>query len=94
MYKNNYITATFDDICAHLIQSSWKKYKIEQLNKEHKGMIEIIYTSLDTSGVPIPSRMNKIENLMTSLKLPFRLYDLMVYPKLKSVVKVSKIKKK
>lgn len=37
MYKNNYVSATFDDICAHIIQSSWKN-----LNPKHVVPTELM----------------------------------------------------
>lgn len=89
MYKNNFISATFDDICAHLIQSSWKKFKIKQIKNESRGMIEVIYTSLQgVSSSSNSSKMEKIERLLTMTKTPFRIYNLLDYPNLKEIVDV------
>lgn len=88
MYKNNFIAATFDDICAHLIQSSWKKYKIKQLKEESRGMAEVVFSSLQ-SVQGASNKINQIETLFDLTKTPYRIYDLVLYPGLKNVVKVN-----
>ena len=89
MYKNNYISATFDDICAHIIQSSWKNYKIREINKQSYGMVEVIYTSITGSNNSISTKMEQIENILTLTNSPFRIYNLLDYKDLKVVVEVN-----
>ena len=84
MYKNNFSSATFDDLCAHYIQSSWKNYMIKKLIKQnHQGLIEIIYSSLNNNSV---MKFNSIELVLDGMKIPYRIYDLIEYKALKTVV--------
>lgn len=84
MYKNNFVSATFDDLCAHYIQTAWKNYIIRKIIKNnHQGMIEIIYSSFNNKSV---DKLETIEHLLNGLKLPFKEYDLMEYKMLKGVV--------
>ena len=36
LYKNNFVSSTFDDLCAHYIQSCWKQYTVIKQRKESK----------------------------------------------------------
>lgn len=87
IYKNNFTSSTFDDLCAHYIQSAWKNYMIKKLTKNYfSGMIEIIYSSLNSSK---STKLLQVSNILEGLKLPFRLYDLATYGELKNIVNVS-----
>lgn len=78
MYKNNYISATFDDICAHIIQSSWKKIKSKACCSNR---IDVIYSSSKFD------KMDKIEFLIYGYR--YRKYDIIDYTGLKEVLNVK-----
>ena len=78
MYKNNYVSATFDDICAHIIQSSWKKFKSKA---SCSNRIDVIYSSSKLD------KMDKIEFLIYGYK--YRKYDIIDYTGLKEVLQVK-----
>lgn len=86
MYKNNFSSASFDDLCAHYIQAAWKNYMINKLIKQnHRGMVEIIFSSMQSNSNS-NSKFSQITNVLEGLKLPYRVYDLMEYQDLKTVV--------
>lgn len=78
MYKNNFVSATFDDICAHIIQASWKKFKCKN---DLSSKIDVIYTSSKQD------KIEKVEFLIYGYK--YRKYDILDYTGLKDVLKVN-----
>jgi hypothetical protein len=65
----------------------WKQYIINKVQSERKGMIEIIYTSLEKSS-NLASRQDRLFVNIDSKCYPYRCYDLWYYRGLKGVVEV------
>ena len=77
LYKNNFLSLSFDELSAYLIQYHWRKYYIKELKKLYTGLIEIIYKNeLDFS----------IFNLLNKRKYTFKCYDISFYRNLKKIL--------
>ncbi len=72
---------------AYYIQLHWKHHMIRSLKDSRKGMIEVIFTSLQVNA-NVTSRQERIFVMLDSKKLPYRSYDLTKYKALKQVVEV------
>jgi hypothetical protein len=36
LYKNNFTSLTYEDLCAYMIQYRWRRFYIEEINKKKK----------------------------------------------------------
>jgi hypothetical protein len=72
---------------AFFIQMAWKKHVINKIQNERKGMIDIIYSSIDKNA-NITSRTDRLFVVLDSKRFPYRCYDLVRYKNLKKVVEV------
>jgi hypothetical protein len=68
----------------------WKQYIIYKFQQERKGMIEVIYTSLE-KNVNLSSRQDRLFVNIDSKCYPYRCYDLWYYKGLKRVVEVYSV---
>lgn len=85
LYKNNFVSLTFEDLSAYCIQMHWKQYAIQKIRNKNKGMIEVIYSSM--GGSPnITSKQDRLFVNLDSKRYPYKCYDLMSYKGLKKVV--------
>lgn len=66
---------------------NWKQYIISKVRNNRKGMIDIIYTSIDKNP-NISSRQDRLFVNVDSKTYPYRCYDLTEYKCLKKVVEV------
>ena len=77
LYKNNFLSLSFDELCAYVIQFHWRKYYIQELNNLHNGLIEIIYKNeFDVS----------IFNVLNEEKYTFKCYDINFYRNLNKIL--------
>ncbi len=66
---------------------TWKQFIIEKIKKEKRGMIDLLYTSLEINP-NLKSRNDRIFVTLDSQKYPYRCYDLVQYKNFKSIVEV------
>jgi glutaredoxin len=78
LYKNNFTSLTYEDLCAYMIQYRWRRFFIEEINKKKRGMIDVIYTSLNTNVVG-SSKNNQTFLILDGKKYPYRCFDMMKY---------------
>lgn len=67
---------------------NWKQYMITKVKNSKKGMIDIIYTTLDKNS-NITSRQDRLFVNVDSKRYPYRCFDLVTYKHLKSTVEVN-----
>jgi len=66
---------------------AWKQSIIEKNKKEKRGMIDVLYTSLEMNS-NLKSRIDRIFVILDSHKYPYRCYDLVQYKNFKPIVEV------
>ena len=59
----------------------WRRFYIEKLRKQRKGMIDVIYSSLETNA-NVASHQNQTFNILDTKRYRYRCYDLMKYKQL------------
>jgi glutaredoxin len=85
LYKNNFVSLTYDDLCAFIVQYHWRRFYIEKLRKQRKGIIDVIYSSLETNP-NVASHQNQTFNILDTKRYRYRCYDLMKYKQLAKVL--------
>ena len=85
LYKNNFVSLTYEDLCVFIIQYHWRRYFIEEIRKKKRGMIDIIYTSLTTNQL-VESKTTKTFLIVDGKKYPYRCFDLTIYSKLAKII--------
>ena len=85
LYKNNFVSLTYDDLCAFIVQYHWRRFYIEKLRKQRKGIIDVIYSSLETN-TNVASHQNQTFNILDTKRYRYRCYDLMKYKQLAKVL--------
>ena len=68
-----------------MVQYHWRRYYIELLRKKRRGMIDIIYSSLELNA-NVSSHQNQAFLILDNKKYPYRCYDLMTYKNLSKTV--------
>ena len=86
LYKNNFVSLAFDDLCAFLIQYHWRRFFIEEENRKKMGIIDLIYSSILDQA-----KLNNILTILDSKKYPYRRYDVMEYNNLSEFLKNIKV---
>jgi hypothetical protein len=66
---------------------SWKFYIINKVRANNKGMIDIIYSSIEKNP-NMASRQDRLFINVDSKRYPYRCYDLTTYRQLKDIVEV------
>ena len=67
---------------------NWKLYIINKIRQSKKGIIDIIYSSLEKNA-NVSSRQDRIFVNVESKRYPYRCYDLYYYKQLKPIVEVN-----
>ena len=67
---------------------TWKQHVINKIKTEKRGMIDLIYTSIEKNP-NVKSRTDRMFFCLESQRYPFRCYDLVKYRNLKSTVEVK-----
>lgn len=80
LYKNNFLSLSYDELSAFIIQLYWRKYFIKELKNNCTGFIEIIYTS-ETKDINI-----SIFNYLNKEKFPYKCYNLEKYNNLRKII--------
>lgn len=84
LYKNNLTSLTYEDMNAYFIQMNWKHYVISRNLKTKKGMIEVIYSSIESES---NSSQQRFFDVLDIKEYPYRKYDLVKYKNLRQIVK-------
>ena len=85
LYKNNYTSLSYQDLCAFILQYHWRRYFIHKIKQEQRGMIDIIYDSR-AEDAPTRSFQAKSFDILDSRRYRYRCFDLCKYTRLASVV--------
>ena len=85
LYKNNFVSLTYEDLCVFIIQYHWRRYFIEEIRKKKRGIIDVIYTSLTTNQLA-EAKTTKTFLILDGRKYPYRCFDLTVYQKLSKFI--------
>ena len=85
LYKNNFVSLTYDDLCAFMVQYHWRRFFIEKLRKKRRGMIDIIYSTLEYNP-NVSTHQSQAFLILDNKKYPYRCYDLMTYKNLSKTV--------
>lgn len=86
LYKNNFVSLNYDNLCAFLVQYRWRKYYIKQIKSRQKGMIDVIFSSMPSQS-DVSESQNRVFAILDSKKYPYRCYDVLEY---KNLVAFSK----
>lgn len=86
LYKNNFVSLNFDNLCAYLIQYRWRKFYLKDLRIKRKGMIDIIYSEFPNDNLT-QAKQEQLFLILGSKKYPYRMYDVLTYKKLIKFVK-------
>jgi hypothetical protein len=87
LHKNNFVSLTFEDINAYYIQMNWKNYVINKIRASKKGLVEVIYSSIDKNP-NCTSRQDRLFVNLDSRRYPYKCYDVVNYKPLRKVVEV------
>jgi glutaredoxin len=85
LYKNNFTSLTYEDLCAYMIQYRWRRFYIEEINKKKRGIIDVIYTSLNTN-VNFSSKNTQTFLILDGKNYPYRCFDMMKYKGFKKLI--------
>lgn len=66
----------------------WKQHIITKLRNEKRGMVEILYSSIE-GNANATSRTSSLFFILESKRYPFKCYDLVKYRNLKKIVEVK-----
>lgn len=85
LYKNNYTSLSYQDLCAFILQYHWRRYFIQKIKQEQQGIIDIIYDSTveDTST---RSFQAKSFDILDTKRYKYRCYNLHKYTHLTSII--------
>ena len=85
LYKNNLTSLTYEDMNAYFIQMNWKHLVISRNYKARKGIIDVIYSSIESESNSVHKRFIDILDIKEYM---YRCYDLTKYKGLRKIVKV------
>ena len=85
LYKNNYTSLSYQDLCAFILQYHWRRHFIHRIKQEQHGTIDIIYNST-TDNASTRSFQDKTFDIVDTKRYKYRCYDINKYTALTRIV--------
>jgi glutaredoxin len=85
LYKNNYTSLSYQDLCAFILQYHWRRHFIHKIKQEQHGTIDIIYTST-TDNASTRSFQDKTFDILDTKRYKYRCYDINKYTALTRII--------